>query len=248
MSVYFIYTHVNICIYLNVVEDERNVGKFIIVSNYLRLIKCIFKSILVYNGYKNTGGERMGKSKVMLGGAAVIAVMLVIMCISTYNGLVTSEENIDSQWAQVENQLQRRFDLIPNLVNTVEGYMEHEREIFENLASARAAYNSAGNVEEQAAANDALSETLSQLLVVVENYPTLKVDAQFTRLMDELAGTENRLAVARKDYNEAVQDYNEDVRRFPGSLMASMFGFEKRNYFDIEEGVAENPAVDFGGE
>lgn len=190
----------------------------------------------------------MGKSKVMLGGVAVIVVILAIMCISTYNGLVTSEENIDSQWAQVENQLQRRFDLIPNLVNTVEGYMEHEREIFESLAAARTAYGDATNVEEQAAANDALSATLSQLLVVVENYPTLKADAQFTRLMDELAGTENRLAVARKDYNEAVQDYNEDVRRFPGSLMASMFGFEKRNYFDIEEGVAENPAVDFGGE
>lgn len=190
----------------------------------------------------------MKKTTVLLAGVGVIIAIFLIMSISTYNGFVTSEENIDGKWAQVENQLQRRFDLIPNLVNTVEGYMEHEREIFENLANARAAYSSAGNVEEQAAANDALSATLSQLLVVVENYPTLKADAQFTRLMDELAGTENRLSVARKDYNDAVQDYNGDVRRFPGSLVAGIFGFEKRDYFEIEQGVAENPVVDFGGD
>lgn len=190
----------------------------------------------------------MKKSTVLLVGVAAIIGIFLIMSVSMYNKFVQAEETIDGQWAQVENQLQRRFDLIPNLVNTVEGYMQHEREIFENIASARSAYSSATTVEEQSAANDSLSASLSELLVIVENYPTLKADVQFTRLMDELAGTENRLSVARKDYNDAVQSYNSDVRRFPGNVVASVFGFEKRDYFKIEEGVAENPTVDFGGE
>lgn len=194
------------------------------------------------------GGEVMKKSTVLLVGVATIIGIFLIMSVSMYNKFVQAEETIDGQWAQVENQLQRRFDLVPNLVNTVEGYMQHEREIFENIASARSAYSSATTVEEQSAANDSLSASLSELLVIVENYPTLKADVQFTRLMDELAGTENRLSVARKDYNDAVQSYNSDVRRFPGNVVASVFGFEKRDYFKIEEGVAENPTVDFGGE
>ena len=172
-----------------------------------------------------------------------IAAMLVI---PKYNNLVTGEEKIDAAWAQVENQLQRRFDLIPNLVNTVKGYAAHEEEIFTQIADARTNYGNANTVEEAADANNDLSSALSRLLVVVENYPTLKADIQFTRLMDELAGTENRLAVARKDYNDTVQTFNNNVRRFPGNLIAGTFGFEKKDYFEIKEGVEESPTVDFG--
>lgn len=188
------------------------------------------------------------------GSALTIVIAIIVLLgiaalifIPKYNKLVTGEENIDAAWAQVENQLQRRFDLIPNLVNTVKGYAEHEEEVFTQIADARTKYGGADTVDEAAAANDELSSALSRLLVIVENYPQLKSDVQFTRLMDELAGTENRLAVARKDYNETVQTFNNNVRRFPGNLIAGMFGFEKKDYFEIKEGVEEAPSVDFGG-
>ncbi len=174
-----------------------------------------------------------------------IAAMLVI---PKYNNLVTGEETVDAAWAQVENQLQRRFDLIPNLVNTVKGYANHEEEVFTQIAQARTKYGGADTVEEAADANNDLSSGLSRLLVIVENYPELKADVQFTRLMDELAGTENRLAVARKDYNNTVQSFNNNVRRFPGNLIAGMFGFEKKDYFEIKDGVEESPTVDFGSD
>ena len=188
-------------------------------------------------------------------GSALIIIVAIIalfgiaalISISKYNNLVTGEEKIDAAWAQVENQLQRRFDLIPNLVNTVKGYAQHEEEVFTQIADARTKYGGADTVGEAAAANDDLSSALSRLLVIVENYPQLKADVQFTRLMDELAGTENRLAVARKDYNETVQTFNNNVRRFPGNIIAGMFGFEKKDYFEIKEGVEETPTVDFGG-
>ena len=179
---------------------------------------------------------------------AIVAVVVIAaaMIVPKYNSLVTGEEKVDGAWAQVENQLQRRFDLIPNLVNTVKGYANHEEEVFTQIANARTEYGNASTVEDAAAANDDLSSALSRLLVIVENYPELKADVQFTRLMDELAGTENRLAVARKDYNETVQTFNGDVRRFPGNLIAGMFGFEKKDYFEIKDGVEESPTVDFG--
>ncbi|MER1988110.1 MAG: LemA family protein [Solibacillus isronensis] len=180
---------------------------------------------------------------------AIVAIVVIAaaMIVPKYNSLVTGEEKVDGAWAQVENQLQRRFDLIPNLVNTVKGYANHEEEVFTQIANARTEYGNASTVEDAAAANNDLSSALSRLLVIVENYPELKADVQFTRLMDELAGTENRLAVARKDYNETVQTFNGDVRRFPGNLIAGMFGFEKKDYFEIKDGVEESPTVDFGG-
>ena len=179
---------------------------------------------------------------------AIIAILGIaaLIIVPKYNSLVTGEEKVDAAWAQVENQLQRRFDLIPNLVNTVKGYAAHEEEIFTQIAEARTEYGNANTVEDAAAAYNDLSSALARLLVVVENYPNLKADAQFTRLMDELAGTENRLAVARKDYNETVQTFNNDVRRFPGNLIAGMFSFDKKDYFEIKEGVEESPTVDFG--
>ncbi|WP_339173372.1 LemA family protein [Solibacillus sp. FSL R5-0691] len=192
---------------------------------------------------KNERGSAVLVALIAIVALIVIAAMLVV---PKYNKLVTGEETVDAAWAQVENQLQRRFDLVPNLVNTVKGYAEHEEEIFTQIAEARTQYGNANTVEETADANNELSSALSRLLVVVENYPNLKADVQFTRLMDELAGTENRLTVARKDYNDTVQQFNNDVRRFPGNLIAGMFSFEQKDYFEIKEGVEEAPAVDFG--
>src|SRR5690606_12704565 len=192
---------------------------------------------------KNERGSAVLVALITIVALIVIAAMLIV---PKYNKLVTGEETVEAAWAQVENQLQRRFDLVPNLVNTVKGYAEHEEEIFTQIAEARTQYGNANTVEETADANNELSSALARLLVVVENYPNLKADVQFTRLMDELAGTENRLTVARKDYNDTVQQFNNDVRRFPGNLIAGMFGFEQKDYFEIKEGVEEAPAVDFG--
>ncbi|MCS1394121.1 LemA family protein [Lysinibacillus boronitolerans] len=186
--------------------------------------------------------------KKLLGPIGIIVIILVVIAllfIPKYNSLVTAEENVDSKWAQVENQLQRRYDLIPNLVESVKGYASHEQEVIANITQARAQMGSARTPEEQAVANDALTGALSRLLIVVENYPNLKADANFRQLMDELAGTENRLAVAREDYNNEVQQFNKHVKRFPGNLMAGMFGFEQKEYFKAAAGADKAPSIDF---
>ena len=181
----------------------------------------------------------------------IVVVILAIIAgvfVASYNGFVDKEENVNNAYAQVENQLQRRMDLIPNLVNTVKGFAEHEQEVLGNIADARTKLAGAGSPGEQAEANDELSGALSRLLVVVENYPDLKADANFRQLMDELAGTENRLSVARQDYNTVVSDYNKKVKRMPGSIVASMFGFDEKEYFQAAEGAEEAPVVDFEGD
>lgn len=175
----------------------------------------------------------------------IIFVVIALLFIPKYNSLVSAEENVDSKWAQVENQLQRRFDLIPNLVESVKGYANHEQEVITSITEARAQMGSANSPQEQASANDALTGALSRLLVVVENYPNLKADANFRQLMDELAGTENRLAVAREDYNNEVQQFNKHVKRFPGNLVAGMFGFEQKEYFKAAAGADKAPSIDF---
>jgi len=180
-----------------------------------------------------------------IGIIVIILVVLALLFIPKYNSLVTAEESVDSKWAQVENQLQRRYDLIPNIVESVKGYANHEKEVITSITEARAQMGSARSPEEQAVANDALNGALSRLLVVVENYPNLKADANFRQLMDELAGTENRLAVAREDYNNEVQTFNKSVKRFPGNLIAGMFGFEKKEYFKAAAGAEKAPSIDF---
>ena len=178
----------------------------------------------------------------------IILVVLALMLIPSYNGFVNSEENVDQAYAQVETQLQRRLDLIPNLVNTVKGFAKQEKDVIASVTEARSRLAGAGSPEEQAEANDELSGALSRLLVVVENYPELKSDANFRQLMDELAGTENRLTVARQDYNNVVSDYNRRVKRFPGALIAGVFGFDAKEYFKAEAAAQDAPKVDFGGD
>jgi LemA protein len=189
----------------------------------------------------------MKKGYIILGIILAVIVLFGISLMSSYNNFVTLEENVDQSYAQIENQLQRRLDLIPNLVNTVKGYASHEKEVIAEISDARARLAGANTVEEEATANAELSGALSRLLVVVENYPNLKADQQFTQLMDELSGTENRISVARKDYNDQVAVYNKKVKQFPGALIAGMTGFDEKEYFTADPKAAEAPEVDFGG-
>lgn len=187
--------------------------------------------------------------KKLLGPLTIIIVLLVVLGIifvPSYNKFVNLEEDVDNSYAQVENQLQRRLDLIPNLVSTVKGYASHEKEVIAEISDARAKLAGAAGPEEQAAADTELSNALGRLLVVVENYPDLKANQNFTQLMDELAGTENRIGVARKDYNDVVSQYNRQVKRLPGKLVASIFGFDEKEYFQANEAAKEAPKVDFG--
>ncbi len=164
----------------------------------------------------------------------------------SYNKFVGQEEGIKAQWAQVDNQLQRRNDLIPNLVNTVKGYAAHESGVFEAIANSRAKLAGAKTPDEKIAAANEQSSALARLLLIVENYPNLKADQQFARLMDELSGTENRIAVERMRYNEKVQAYNTLRRSFPSNLTGSMFGFKEYPFFKAPDEAKAVPKVDFG--
>ncbi|MFP3960458.1 MAG: LemA family protein [Spirochaetaceae bacterium] len=187
-------------------------------------------------------------------GLIAVGVILVILiaAVSWYvgarNSLVEMEERINGAWSEVENQLQRRSDLIPNLVNTVRGFADQEEEVFTSIADARARLAGAEGVQETAESYEGLQSALSRLLVVVEDYPELRSNENFIRLQDELAGTENRIAVARRRYNETVEAYNARIRRFPTAIIASQLGFEARDYFEVEEESLEVPEVDFSDE
>lgn len=175
-----------------------------------------------------------------------LIVILGFASIGSYNNLVSLKENVDSKYADIDVQLQRRCDLIPNLVNTVKGFTDHESSVLASISDSRAKLTGASSVSEKAEANQELSNSLSRLLVVVENYPDLKADSQFTALMDNLEGTENRLAVARKDYNAAVESYNKAVKSFPSVIFASMFGFQPAQRFEAsEQAKTTTPTVDF---
>ena len=184
-------------------------------------------------------------TKVLIG-VVVLVVLLGGLFMGTYNKLVTYDESIKGAWAQVENVLQRRSDLIPNLVNTVKGYAKHEKEIFENVANARAALLGAKTINDKAKAAGALDSALGRLLAIAENYPQLKANENFMALQDELAGSENRIAVERMKYNEIVKGYNMTVRMFPGNMLAGMFGFQQKDaYFKAEEKAKVVPEVKF---
>ncbi|HHV38761.1 MAG TPA: LemA family protein [Tepidimicrobium sp.] len=175
----------------------------------------------------------------------VILVLIAGLFGITYNRLAVADERVDSAWAQVENVLKRRADLIPNLVNTVKGYASHEREVLTDITEARTKFNAANTPDEYAEANTELNRALTSLYAVVENYPDLKANENFSELQYELAGTENRIATERMRYNEAVESFNSTIRRFPTNIIANMFNFEKRQYFEIDEEDAEVPEVNF---
>lgn len=174
-----------------------------------------------------------------------IIVLLAIWAFSSYNGFVGLNEQVDSQWAQVETQYQRRFDLIPNLVESVKGIMAQEQEVFTAIANARANYAGARTVDEKAAAAGQVESALGRLLVITENYPQLQSSATVQNLMTQLEGTENRISTERKRYNDLVQVYNTKVKRFPGNVMAGLFGFDDRTYFESVEGSETAPQVQF---
>jgi LemA protein len=176
----------------------------------------------------------------------VLAIIVIGTYISNYNRLVALNESIDGAWAQVENQLQRRLDLIPNLINTVKGYMKHEKEIFTYIADARSKLINAKTTNEKVKAANELEVALGRLLAIAENYPQLKANENFIRLQDELAGTENRIAVERMRYNEIIKNYNIMIRRFPSNIVASIAGFQKKDiYFKAEEAAKQVPKVEF---
>lgn len=177
---------------------------------------------------------------------AFVIVMAVTLSGCSYNRFTSQEEAIKAQWSQVENQLQRRNDLIPNLVETVKGYASHEKQVFQAVADSRARLAGARTPEETIQAANQQTSALARLLAIVENYPQLKADAQFTRLMDELAGTENRIAVERMRYNERVQEYNTSRRQFPSNITAKLFGFKEYPYFQAPAEAKQLPKVDFG--
>ena len=180
-------------------------------------------------------------------GIVVLVVILAIMgMVGVYYGIVSKHETITAKWAQVENQLQRRNDLIPNLVNTVKGYAAYEKNVLEDVTAARSQWAKASSVDEKVKAAGALDKALGRLIMVTENYPNLKADQSFLKLMDELSGTENRVSVERMRYNEAVRDYNVTVRMFPGNLVAGMLGYKvATEYFKAEQKAKAVPEVKF---
>lgn len=180
---------------------------------------------------------------------ALVYIVLLCAAVSTtgcsYNRFVSQEEAIKAQWAQVENQLQRRNDLIPNLVQTVKGYAEHEEGVYKDIAEARSRLLAAKSPEETIQAANQQTGALGRLLAVVENYPQLRANEQFSRLMDELSGTENRIAVERMRYNERVQEYATARRQFPSNITAKLFGFKEHPFFEAPPEARQVPKVDF---
>lgn len=195
----------------------------------------------------------MKKNKGLIITVVVIA-LVAIWGISSYNGLVSMDENVSNQWANVETQYQRRSDLIPNLVNTVKGYAKHESETLESVMAARSQatqvkIDPSNCTPQQLAAYQKaqgdVTTALGKLLAITENYPDLKANQNFLELQSQLEGTENRINVARKDFNDSAKEYNTSLRRFPRNIIASMFGFEKRAYFEAEAGAEKAPKVEF---
>jgi LemA protein len=183
---------------------------------------------------------------IVIGIVVFLVLMVGVGLIGSRNTLITEREAVNAAWAQVDVVLQRRADLIPNLVETVKGYAKQEQAVIKEVTDARAALGGARNPAEKIQANSQLDGALSRLLVVVENYPQLKSNENFMRLQDELSGTENRIAVERRKYNETVQKYNTDIALFPNNIAAGMFGFQRNDaYFKTEPGARTPPKVNF---
>lgn len=193
----------------------------------------------------NSQKKRSGAAGILIAIIAIIVIAL-LMIVPTYNRLAARSESVNQAYAQVQNVVQRRADLIPNLVNTVKGYTDHESDTLKEVTNARAGVQNAKNPKELSEANDQLTRAIGDINVVVEAYPDLKADTQFVQLMDELAGSENRISTERKNYNEAVQAYNTDIRRFPTNLIAKFTGYDPAEYFKADASAQEAPKVNFG--
>ena len=185
---------------------------------------------------------------------AIIVVIIIFWGIGGYNGMVSLDEGVQNKWADVETQYQRRADLIPNLVNTVKGYAAHESQTLENVVKARSEASSVKvdpqnitpeKLAEYQKAQSGVSSALGRLMVIVEKYPDLKANQNFLELQSQLEGTENRINTARRDFNEAAKGFNTEIRRFPKNILAGMFGFEKKAYFESEKGAEKAPEVQF---
>lgn len=188
----------------------------------------------------------MGKIVLIIGVIVLLfVVVLGIAAIGSYNRLVNLEEQVNSSWAQVDTVLQRRYDLIPNLVNTVKGYAKQEQTVLTEITRLRSQWGEARTPAERAQAATGLEGALGRLMLVVENYPELKSNQNFLALQDELSGTENRIAVERRRYNQTVQTFNQSLRRFPTNLIAGILGFDARPYFEAGEGARQAPSVQF---
>ena len=177
--------------------------------------------------------------------AVVALLVLVVALVLLYNNLVRLRNRVDNAWAQVDVQLRRRYDLIPNLVETVKGYAAHERGTFEAVTEARTRAQAAGTVQEQAGAENMLSQALGRLFAVAEAYPELQADENFRQLQEQLGETENRIAVSRQVYNDTVLTYNNAIQTVPGVVVAGPFGFDQREFFEAEDAVREAPRVTF---
>ena len=176
----------------------------------------------------------------------VLALILFISSISTYNGLISSEESVKRDWSQVENVMQRRSDVITNLVEVVKGYVKHEEKVFGDIAAARSVLmNSGADVKSKLAADDKLKSDTRDMLLLVENYPDLKASEQFTNLQTEIESSENRVSVERLRFIDSVQVFNNKVKRFPGSFFARLMGFAPKDYFEADKGAEESPKVKF---
>ncbi|CEN28452.1 MULTISPECIES: LemA family protein [Pseudolactococcus] len=191
--------------------------------------------------------EFIKKNSIVVGIIGVL-VVIIIAFFSIGNGIVKEQNSVDSAFADIDTQLQRRNDLIPNLVSTVKGYAAHEEKIFTAISTAQSAMTKAETVTDKAAANDQVSSALNGLLRLQVSYPDIKADKQFTQLADELAGTENRIAVARTRYNDVVKTYNNKVTLFPTSIVAGMRGATKKDFFKASESAKNTPSVDFGND
>ncbi len=187
----------------------------------------------------------MKKKSIVIGAIVALVVIVIVTVISSYNGLVNAQQNVEEKESTIGVMLTRRADLIPNLVNTVKGYAAHEEQIYTDLANARAKMAGNADIDEKLEANTQLDSALSRLLVVVENYPELKASEQFIALQDQLEGAENRISTARTDYNKAVKTYNVKIRRFPSNIMASIFGFGAKEMYEAPESSQQTPVVDF---
>jgi LemA protein len=237
---------------LELAADGENLINFIIrrcLSN--PFLKLDFK-LNLDNMAKNVSVSTQEPQKKFFLSKKMIAVIIILLIIvipllwiwSLYNGFVTKEVAIEGQWAQVESQYQRRADLIPNLVSTARGYMQFEQDLLTNITELRSRWQSASTQQEKIESGTAMDSAISRLLLVYENYPELKSQEVVSQLMDELSGTENRIATERMRYNDAVRDFNTAIRRFPGNVVAGWFGFEKKLFFSAEPGSENAPDVD----